>query len=201
MLRTLRSLALVAVVAAAPLSAQSKFGLVGGMTSSTISSEDDISSYVKSRSGFAFGISMGGGSGKIAFAPELLYVNKGYAVDLNSFGAGDVNLSYVEAPLLFRASFGQSKTKPFLTLGPTIAMKISCKVSAEDESEDCDTGDDEESLLINSTDIGVMAGAGVDFGRFSVSARYEMGMTNIVKDNEGNSVKNKSLMLLAGFKF
>ena len=200
MTRTLFStLVATAVLAAAPLTAQSSFGIVGGLASSNITiSGGGVSASFSSRTGFAGGVSMTHPISKdFEFAPELLYVQKGSKVKDGSSSLG-VKLAYVEVPLLFRAKFGSSATRPFVLAGPAIGVKASCKLKGSDggTSVSADCGSD---FKVKSADFGVMLGAGLAANRFSVSVRYDLGLSNIADGADaGSSAKNRTFLFLVG---
>jgi opacity protein-like surface antigen len=187
---------------AAPVAAQSGISVVGGFVSANISFEEDGVSdddSFSSRTGFAIGLGVQRSIGQsLSFAPEALYVVKG-TKDPDS----DANLKfgYIEVPLLFRYSFSSGgQAAPFVTAGPTVSFQMSCDLNDEDDfSESCDDAFGEDDSY-ESIDFGVMVGAGVMFNRFGVSARYEMGLKDIDKNDVIES-KNKALMLLASFAF
>jgi hypothetical protein len=200
MIRKLLSLAVTAAFAAAPLTAQTSFGIVAGGVSSnlTVKGGGTAVSYT-TRTGFAAGVSLNHPLAKdFDFVPELLYVQKGAKLSQGSVSlAGKV--AYVELPLLFRATFGSSTTTPFLLAGPAISVNASCKLSGTSGgtsvTENCDTN----GGGVKSLDFGAMVGAGIEHNRFSVSIRYDLGLSNIDKEvTSGASTKNHAWMLLVG---
>lgn len=210
MRRFVRGLPFLGLLVAAPLAAQSQFGLVGGFVSSNMKfTNENVSFEPKSRSGFAVGLSMmGAGGGTFTFAPEALYVMKGASVDLGGDARGEFKTTYVEVPLLFRASINStSKMRPFVFLGPSLAYQLSCKVSGENGdgsiSGNCSTiGENDGDEPLKKFDYGAMFGAGAHFDRLSVSVRYDMGLANLNDNGDGNlSIKNKALMVMLGISF
>lgn len=209
---TIRSLALFSVLTVAPLAAQSQFGVVGGFVSSNMKFTNESMTFEpKSRTGFAVGLSMmGAGGGTFTFAPEALYVMKGATVDLGGDVGVDFKTTYIEVPMLFRASLSSaSKMRPFVFLGPTVAYQLSCKVAGENDEGsiegDCSTlnEEDDNDEPLKKLDYGAMFGAGAHFDRLSVSVRYNMGLANLNNngDNGNLSIKNKSLMVMVGISF
>lgn len=202
MMRTPAMVLASLTLVAAPAVAQSGLSLVGGFVSSNISYEEGGESEndaFASRTGFALGV---GAQRQLArslsFAPEALYVIKG-TKDPES--DANIKFSYIELPLLFRYSFGSGgQASPFITAGPTVSFQLACDLNDEDdETLTCDDafGEDES---YDSMDYGIMFGAGVQFNRFGVSARYEMGLKDIDKADFIES-KNKTLMVLASYAF
>ena len=188
-----------AALVTAPLTAQSRFGIVGGLVSSNLTiSGGGVSASFSSRTGFAGGLSMTHPISKdLEFAPELLYVQKGSKLTEGSTSFA-VKLGYVELPLLFRAKFGSSATRPFVLAGPAIGVKASCKFKGSDGSTsvsaDCGT-----DFKVKSTDFGAMFGAGIAANRYSVSVRYDLGLSNIADGADaGSTAKNRTFLLLVG---
>lgn len=193
---------------AAPVAAQSSFGIVGGFVNSEAElSSDALSLTLDSRSGFAIGLSMEHRlSSTVSFAPEAMYVTKGFEIEFEGNTAG-LKFGYLEIPMLLRASFGSegASARPWVTAGPSVAFKLSCDVIAEGEDVevegDCSALDEEEPAEFKSIDFGVMFGAGIDFGRFGASVRYDLGLANILDGQEDVSYKNRALMLLGSVRF
>ena len=193
---------------AAPVAAQSSLSIVGGfVTAEAEVSSDILSVSFDSRSGFAIGVGMQRQlTPTISFAPEAMYVTKGFKVEdgADEFG---LKFGYLEVPLMFRASFGRpgAGARPWIAPGPAVAFKLSCdakvtidNVEAETSCSDADDGD--EPAEFKSIDFGMMFGAGVDLGRFGLSVRYDLGLTNILDTTEDVSYKNRALMLLGSVK-
>jgi hypothetical protein len=135
----------------------------------------------------------------IAFAPELLYVQKGF--DQTSGTGTDefkFKLSYIEVPILFRAMFAGRSARPFVTAGPAIAFKVACAGEAStggsSVSQDCSVNDGPN---LNAVDFGVIVGAGVGYRNLTFSARYDAGLANIEKSPPaGQSLKNRAWLFL-----
>lgn len=120
-----------------------------------------------------------------SFQPEVLYNGKGVKSD----GGADVsiNLDYISVPVMF-----QYKATPqfYLEAGPELSFLVSAKAKAEGESEDM-------KEFINGFDFGVGVGAGYDFTpNFGANIRYVAGVTDIVKDNEGDNTSRNGLFQL-----
>lgn len=198
------------VLLSAPAAAQSSFGIVGGLVRSEAElASEGISISFDKRSGFALGLSMEHQlSPMLSFAPEAMYVTKGFEVEFEGDAFG-LKFGYLEVPLLLRATFGSAGAgaRPWVTAGPAVAFKLSCdatidadEIEAEAECTEVDEGEEEPNEF-KSVDFGLMVGAGVDFGRFGVSVRYDLGLANILDTTEDVSYKNRALMLLGSVRF
>jgi cellobiose-specific phosphotransferase system component IIB len=128
--------------------------------------------------------------------PEIMYVMKGAKIDV-SYVDAKYKIDVLEIPVLFKWTFGTAGAKvvPSVFVGPSIGFKLSAKEVVEDQSVDLEN--------ISSTDFGLVFGAGVDFNKFTVDARYDLGLTNLNNsaDKDSFSVKNAAFLLCVGYKF
>jgi hypothetical protein len=135
----------------------------------------------------------------IAFQGEALFSQKGTSFDEGG-DAGDLELDYLEVPLLLRVGSPSSGAASFhVFAGPSVGFKLRSKLTAtfDGESEDEDIDDDVEKV-----DVGLVAGAGVGFGRFTVDGRYTWGLRNVVSaDTEEIKLKNRVFSIMAGVRF
>jgi hypothetical protein len=189
-------LALVPVLSAG---AQVKASVIGGFVSAKVSeSFEGATVTLDSRSGFAAGLGMTRNIARdISFAPEFLYVQKGFD-QTSGTDEFKFKLSYIEIPVLFRAMFTGGSARPFVTAGPAIGFRVSCSGEASSGgnsiSEDCSATDGPD---LKSTDFGVVVGAGVMFRNLTLTARYDAGLANIEKNPPaGESLKNRAFMVL-----
>ena len=199
----MRRLALLGLVLVRVMSAraQMKGSVIGGYVSAKVSeSFQGTTVTLDSRAGLAAGLGMTRDvAHDIAFAPELLYVQKGF--DQTSGTGTDefkFKLSYIEVPILFRAMFAGRSARPFVTAGPAIAFKVACAGEAStggsSVSQDCSVNDGPN---LNSVDFGVIVGAGVGYRNLTFSARYDAGLANIEKNAPaGQSLKNRAWLFL-----
>jgi hypothetical protein len=161
------------------------------------------------RTGFAGGAALGIDLGMITgLQLELLYVQKG-AEFSDVIDGVPVNvtakLAYVEVPVLFNVvvPVPNSPIQPRFFGGPAISLELSCDFEAEanGESEEADCEDVEAPT--KSVDFGLVFGGGVDFavgtGAVTVDGRYNLGLTNILDDDSGDEVKNRSFQILVGY--
>ena len=160
-----------------------KFGVKGGLNMSSNSEEGASSLLAFQLGGFAeFKV-----SDKFAVQPELMYSAQGA-----KFSAGGVsiteNLNYINIPVMAKYYVADAFS---LELGPQIGFLMSAKVEGVDFKEFC-----------NSTDFGLNLGAGYNLNEtMSLGLRYNMGLTNVLKDQVDGSSKNSSVQLSFGYKF
>lgn len=202
-----RSLAVAALLALGTTAAQAQsptFGLLGGLTSSKVTVDGDVISFtLDSRTGFA-----GGLSARFPLSPmvgleiDAMYAQKGFKIS-DEGDSAELKLGYLEVPVLLALEFGDAQARPFVLAGGTVSLKAGCDVGATtggvSASSSCeDVVDDEQKSL----DLGFTVGGGVAFNRFSVQARYTVGLMDIFDDNDDSvSSKNRALFLLAGVSF
>ncbi|CAC9974128.1 porin family protein [Flavobacterium panici] len=202
-------LSAIAVMAFGMANAQDvKFGLKGGLNVSNFSGDTEGIDF-KSR----FGFNVGGFveikfSEKFALQPEVLYSTQGAKVDnfnLDVDGIGTVNadvafnLTYINVPVMFKY-FAAEKFS--LEAGPQIGFLVSAETKTKVDgygSSKVDIKDNFESI-----DFGLNLGAGYDFTEnFSAGVRYNLGLANIAKTEEGDDSKvhNGVFSLSVGYKF
>ncbi len=174
---------LVITVGAAFAQDPLKFGIKAGVSISTWETDSEFLE-LDSRTAFAGGAFLIYDlTGIWAVQVEGLYVPKGgtseqMGVDENEEETGlftaTFQSNYLEIPVLARISLGSSPVH--LLFGPAIAFKLSSKLTADD-AYGADGGDYEFELdFIESSDFGLVFGAGVDFttsfGLVIFDARY-----------------------------
>lgn len=130
----------------------------------------------------------------VVIQPELLYSQKGYKANNVSTFAGSYDitykLDYLEVPVLAKLSFGNSGSlTPHVYAGPYLGFNITHKAEAQGKSSNI-------SQNISSTDFGFVGGAGVTVSGFDIGARYEAGLSKLVKNSDG---KNGAFMITVGY--
>jgi hypothetical protein len=203
-------LTLVLAGVATPAAAQGTISVLGGFVSTKAEvSSEGVAITLSSRSGVAAGVGTDWALGStLHFAPEFLFVQKGFELSEDGVDFG-VKIGYIEVPLLVRADLGSpgSSIRPFLLAGPSIGIKLSCKVTGTAEgisvSTDCVSPEEDVELPITSTDFGAMFGGGLQFGRYGLTVRYDLGLADVLDETGSESVsyKNRALMVLGSIAF
>ncbi len=159
------------------------------------------------------------GSPTLVFSPT--YAQKGSKISGSvqdpSLGLIDTEqvwkLTYLDIPVLFRFNFqSESKSQPYVFIGPNIGFLVSAKVGVESVSIDGvpqDIRDEDVDIkeFFKSTDFGLNLGGGLTlpFGNNSIflEAAYNLGIANIgeIPEGEEGSVKNRGLQLKGGILF
>lgn len=177
----------VVLFSAAGTQAQTtKIGLKAGATGSNINIsgiEDEGSPDMKI--GFYAGIlSDIGISESFSVAPELFYSQMG-AKESEDGDKSKLDLGYINLPVLLKyKTLGLS-----VFLGPQISYLISAKSKFNSETEDVKDGYDK-------TDISGVIGAGYTLmNGFGFDARYQVGLTDIIKESGEGKLKNNAIMV------
>ncbi|MBE8728011.1 porin family protein [Flavobacterium hungaricum] len=182
-----------------------KFGVKGSVSLSNFTGDDNGFDW-KSKVGFnAGGFAEIKFSEKFAIQPEILYslqgaktkYEDGYASDIYTYDE-KYNLSYINVPVMFKYYAAE---KFNIEVGPQIGFLVSakCKYEYLNESETEDVKD-----IFKSVDFGLNFGAGYDISKnISAGVRYNLGLSNIAKTEEGNDFKlhNSGFSLSVAYKF
>jgi hypothetical protein len=176
------------------------FGVKAGINLATVTFDPEPDEDVLDRrTGFVGGLFVVvPASDRLGFQGEVLFSQKGASED---GGAGDLALDYLEVPLLLRVGTASPLETSFHAFaGPSIGLRLRARVTAETfdgETEDEDIADD-----VKGFDFGVVAGAGVNFGRFTLDGRYTWGLNNLnsLEDDE-MKLRNRGFSIMAGVRF
>ena len=200
------SIALTLVLAhAAAASAQGRPAAVGvkaGVNLADLNFEaEDISLSFDSRTGFVGGLFVvWPADSRVALQAEGLFSQKGAKVSEEG-ASGKVKLDYFDVPVLARFSSPVSGGTSFnVFAGPSFGFKLSAKTKGGFDGEEEESMDIDDE--IEGFDIGFVAGAGLEFGRFVLDGRYTWGLTDIDKDKTDEvKIKNRVFSIMAGIRF
>lgn len=198
------TLSIIAVLAFGFANAQEvKFGAKAGLNVSTLTGDvEDASSKVGFHVGAFAEFKV---SDKFSVQPELLYSAQGAKGAYNDFNGTDIipidvksKLAYINVPVMAKYYVAE---KFSLEAGPQIGFLVSAKEkhSGGGDSVELDIKDG-----LKSIDFGVNFGAGYDFTEnISAGVRYNLGLSNIAKTEDGDStkIKNSVFSLSIGYKF
>jgi hypothetical protein len=132
---------------------------------------------------------------KLSLQPELLFNSVGAKSSYEDSGfkvEETLKLSYISVPVNLVYSFGAIN----IHAGPQFGFLMSAKseVEVDGESDEEDVKDSFKGL-----DLGFGVGLGANFGKFNASARYTLGLSNIV-DADDADVKNNVIQLSVGYR-
>lgn len=157
----------------------------------------------KFTSGFHAGVFMRIGK-RIYFAPEVLYTfsganfsNEGSTPD--SAWKEKIAIGSLDIPLLFGLNIIRSQMfKWRLELGPVVSFNTNTKITNINDAEGPITSGD-----INSTQLRMLAGTGIDLWFLTLDIRYQYAFNSLIKDIQNYSfdTKNSMISLSLGFKF
>lgn len=131
--------------------------------------------------------------------PEVLYSSKGAKLDDEGIQSTLI-LDYVEVPVLGRMSGNAFRGGRFYVVaGPSFGVRVRAK------SKTVFSGSTEEfdiSGEIERLDVGVTAGAGLQFGALVIDGRFTYGLSDIDSDKtDAVKVTNRVFSLSAGLRF
>lgn len=191
---------LLAIFAADSALAQSMYlGAKGGLNVSIAKFDGTFIPDEEARAGLSAGAAFAlDFSKRLRLQVEGLYSQKGVN---EKNGANELNLAYIEIPILAVVKITQSKLSPHLHFGPVLSLEVTCKVTTDSvNNERCD-----DVLLAPGTktaDVGVIFGGGFDVniarGTLILDGSFNVGLTDLSQDPL-ESIKNRTLYLSAGF--
>ena len=142
-----------------------------------------------------------------AIRPELLFSLKGGSTVATIAGQGDANidieLAYIELPVLFRVSFPTGSIRPVIFGGPAVAIQIGCDFSFDFGSDSVRSTCGQNNLnTVRGWDFGLAGGGGVEKrlrrATIALEARYTAGTRSIL---EGVELKNRAFGLVLAVTF
>jgi hypothetical protein len=170
-------------------------GVLGMLTWPSFDPELDEDIDVDGRSGWGIGGWVGGNrNGRVGFVGEFIYlVRKGRATD-GEFSE-DVKFKVFEIPAVFHINFGSRSRDAvggFVVVGPVFSFNLGQEVGGES------LNDDEK---FKGAEIGIIAGAGIEFFRVTIEGRGNWGLNSISTEGDLEKVKTFTFELLGKFAF
>ncbi|MEX0846001.1 MAG: porin family protein [Balneolaceae bacterium] len=169
-----------------------KFGVKAGVNYSTFNNSDDA----EYKAGFIGGVfvNINIPATPAAIQPEILYAQYG-----SNFEDTDAKFSvdYIQVPVLAKFGFGAPgvPVQPEVFFGPYVGFKINSELEGSNFTVDADD-------FFESTDAGVVVGAGVKISQISLEFRYTAGLSNVIANsNFEDDQKNGAFSLTAGINF
>ncbi|MCC7168710.1 MAG: PorT family protein [Rhodospirillales bacterium] len=185
------AIALMVIVPAAAKAQMSPVsaGIKGGINSATLSSneDDDLGQLLGGVGGVFIGRDINKNFG---LQLEGLYSMRGAEAE---GGDAKIKLNYIDVPVTARfGTTSASGIKAFAFTGAQASFNV--KAEIEFLGETADLEEDTEKF-----DLGWIGGAGVEVNRFTVDARYTMGLTSIAKDDV-ETTKNRTFTVMVGIR-
>jgi hypothetical protein len=156
-------------------------------------------------------------SSVVSLRPELLFSLRGGRTVIGIAGTddlatADIELAYLELPLLARLVWPRGQLRPAVFTGPSAGLRLGCDIlyidasravrstCGEEQTEDRAPIDDD---VMQTWDVGWVAGAALElyFTRttLSLQGRYTQGLRSVV--NTGVDLKNRGAAVLFGLTF
>jgi len=198
------------------------YGIKGGYNLSRIITKNDAgdhSSLYTNKEGFHVGFSMQiPVKGSLALETGLMVSTKGYLANYEStYQSAPVNinlkstLTYLEAPVMAKVSIGLGEAKisglfgPYLGIGldgdSKKAMTIISSGLTTNTSYNLKWGSDKGVDNIRRVDLGLKAGAGIEFSKIILGFTYGMGLRNWSLLSSNNTIsKNRGLEFSMTYK-
>jgi hypothetical protein len=197
----------VLLAASSGVSAQAAMGFRAGVRNAGLETGQSVSTINKP----VYGVYMGFGlSDRLAFQTEVVYGTRGAnglglgADTLDASAAGvDLSMDYIEVPLLLRAGFPGKRLLASFFAGGYVAFLANCEVTAAGTTTSCDDAAAAQRFSPRTTDLGLVAGAGLDLalgqGSIFVDARYSFGLLSIQSGSDPFDARHNGLAVTGGF--
>ena len=196
-------------------------GVKGGLNIATLTG-DEVED-AKSKIGFNFGGFLAYEFNEMfSLQLEVLFTMKGakfedeYTEEEDDYEyyekyEGSWNLNYLEIPILAKLNIPmKGNIKPNVFLGPALGVTLTATYEYDYEYKGYEDGQlvDEYSGSIDGdiedikgVDFGLVFGAGIEFGKIIVDARYNLGLSTIEENGEDVEVKNNVISVMLGYSF
>ncbi|HWB42276.1 MAG TPA: porin family protein [Gemmatimonadales bacterium] len=146
----------------------------------------------------------------VSVRPEVLFSVKG-GTTLTRIGGGtdlallDIELAYLELPLLGRLTLPRGRFRPAVFGGPAIGIQIGCDFlfTTPTGSVDGTCGEDSSTAGVSEWDYGWIAGAAIEMHlprtTLALQGRYSAGLRSVVEGPV--DLKNRGIAVLFGLTF
>jgi len=187
---------LVVSLSATSVSAQTTFGVRGGVSVSSIDADFGETFDDSNRTGFVGGVFLdfGMGNSPLGYQIGAQYSQKGAELDFQD-AVEDLDLAYLEIPAVVKLGLPLPAIRPSVFGGVGIGFNTSCEFET---GGDCDD-------QVTSTEFSGILGADVqlDLGGLNlfVDGRYHFGLNDIADAADINELKNRAWQLQAGLGF
>jgi hypothetical protein len=205
-------LAAVAAASVFTASAQTTFGIKGGVNFANVQVSQEGTSATASAGSlttFSAGVFADAplGTGGFSLQPGVFYTGKGFSGSNDDLSA-KLKLFYVQVPVNVVYNVPISAGKFFFGAGPYVAFGVNGKSEARQTaggpifSDDVTFGNDNGSD-IKRTEFGATGLAGFRFTNgLSLNVNYDLGLSNIIPgENLGGSLKNRVFGISLGYSF
>lgn len=130
----------------------------------------------------------------LALQPELLYSRQGFRLKDDGVQS-HIRVNYLNIPILAKLYVLEGLS---VDLGPQLGFALNGKSKTKHDG----TTVKHKITNINTCDISFAVGLSYEYEEFMVSARYNIGLTNVIdKDDAGGNNKNHVFQLSVGYRF
>lgn len=128
-----------------------------------------------------------------ALQPELLYSRQGYRMKDDGM-KGKIRVNYLNIPILAKLYVLDGLS---VDLGPQLGFALNAKRKIKNDGETVKR----KITNINTCDVSFAIGVSYEYEQFMLSARYNLGLTNVMdKDLVGGNNKNHVFQLSVGYR-
>jgi hypothetical protein len=163
---------------------------------------------IEARQGAVTGVYLSAPLARSVFLrPELLFALKGgrarFTTDSGSTRIVDLDLAYIEIPLLARLTLATGRFRPVLFAGPSAGFQIGCDIQvvtpASTQRFSCDSGG---VVIFRTLDYGLVGGGGVEVGWAQSALSFEVRYTSSVRSViDGGRARNRVFDLMLALTF
>lgn len=147
------------------VSAQSRYGIIGGINFSTTNVKNlNRGNMTQWHAGFTYKLDLPLG---FSFQPSLVYNVKGAKVGAAEEARFDLTMGYVEVPLSFQWGPDLLLFRPFIDVTPYIGYAVNNKLVGVTSADICN-----KWTNLQRFEYGLGIGAGLEIWRFQVIGRY-----------------------------
>jgi hypothetical protein len=183
------------------------FGVMGGASLSTFTG--DRLADAKNNTGFIAGAFVRIGALGFAVQPGVFYTTKSAKFTDPSFGStqNTTQLDYIQIPVVIRLSLPMHL---YVGAGLAVGFKLGCKVSFDASSNTPGSQDCADATATTpgpkSTEFSGIAEAGINFGKFSLGGRADVGISNAIEAINSNDVntanfRTRTISIVAAIRF
>lgn len=163
---------------------------------------------VRSRQGALTGVYLQAPlAGPLSLRPEILFALKGGRTQASVEGGGtvdlDIELAYIELPVLLRAGVTRGRFRPMVFGGAAPALQIGCDLQVIDPNTPIRATCDAANVPgFRTFDIGAVVGGGLEMrgpqSALALEARYTTGLRAVL---DGVDVRNRSFGIVLALTF
>lgn len=183
---------------------QVKFGPKAGVNFSNLSKGNDFND-AKMRTGFHVGaVAEIKFNEKFSIQPEVVYSTQGSEVTTlvtsNVAAVSTIKNDYINIPIMAKYYVVNGFS---VEAGPQVGFLMKSETEGTVPSPlGTTTGTTDTKDNYNSVDFGVNFGLAYDLPQgFFVNARYNLGLSDVIKDNTRDAIKNNVIQVGVGYKF